>query len=61
MQNAPAEHSALLFTCIKQSHGFKTFVLSILSGLLRQVSLYKHIHTVNHLIFATSKFGDIKE
>ena len=34
MQNAPMEHTAVLLTnlsltCIKLSHGFKTFVLSI--------------------------------
>ena len=39
MQNAPVEHSAVLLTCIEISHGFETFVLTILSGHLRQVSL----------------------
>ena len=40
LQNAPREHSAIISTCIKLSFVFKTFVLSILSGRLRQVSLY---------------------
>ena len=36
-----AQHSAVLLTCIKIiPHGFGTFVLSILSDRLRQVSLY---------------------
>ena len=34
------EHSGVLLTCIKVPHGFKAFVLSILSDCLRQVSLY---------------------
>ena len=34
------EHSAVLLTCIKLPYGFHTFDLSILSGRLRQVSLY---------------------
>ena len=29
LQNAPVEHSAVLLTCIKLPHGFKTFDLSI--------------------------------
>ena len=33
------EHSAILLTCIKLPSVFKTFVLSILSGRLRQVLL----------------------
>ena len=43
MQDAPVEHSAVLLTCIKLPHGFKSFVLSILSGRLRQVSLYYYL------------------
>ena len=34
------EYSTTLLICIKLPHGFKTFALSILSGCLRQVSLY---------------------
>ena len=29
MQNAPVEHSVVLWICMKLPHGFKTFVLSI--------------------------------
>ena len=36
------EHSAILSTCIKLTSIFKTFVLSILSGRLRQVLLYMY-------------------
>ena len=35
LQNAPVEHSAVLLTCIKLSHGFKTFVLSFLKWSLK--------------------------
>ena len=34
------EHSTVLWTCIKISHGFQTFVLSIFECCLREVSLY---------------------
>ena len=37
-----AEHSAILSICIKQSHGFKTFLCLFLSGRLRQVSLFMY-------------------
>ena len=37
LQNAPVEHSAVLLTCIKLSHGFKTFVPSIFELLLKTV------------------------
>ena len=37
------EHSATLSICIKQPHGFNTFVCLFLSGRLRQVSLYSII------------------
>ena len=40
MQNAPRGHSAILLTFIKVPFSIKTFVLSILSGRLRQVLLY---------------------
>ena len=40
MQNAPVEHSAVLFTCIKLTHGFKTFVLSTFKWLLKTGLLY---------------------
>ena len=40
MQNAPREHSAILSTFIKLPFVFKTFVLSIFSGRLRQALLY---------------------
>ena len=39
MQNAP-EHSAILLTFIKLPFVIKIFILSILSGCLRQVLLY---------------------
>ena len=35
MQNAPAEHSAVLLTCIKLIHGFKTYVLYIVEWPLK--------------------------
>ena len=35
------EHSAVLLTCIKLPHGFKTLFCLFLSVCLRQVSLYK--------------------
>ena len=35
MQNAQVEHSAILLTCIKITHGFKALIL-----YLRQVSLF---------------------
>ena len=41
LQNALLEHSAILSTCIKVPSVFKTFVLSVLSGRLRQVLLYR--------------------
>ena len=40
MQNDPREHSAMLSTFIKLPFVFKTFVLFILNGRLRQVLLY---------------------
>ena len=39
-QKYPVEHSAVLLTCIKVPHGFKTFDCLFLSGRLRQVSMY---------------------
>ena len=44
LQNAPREHSAILLTFIKLSFVFKTFVLSNLSGRLRQVLLYSQFY-----------------
>ena len=46
LQNAPSapmDHSAVVLTCIKVPHGFKTFVFLFLIGCLRQVSLYMHL------------------
>ena len=40
MQNAPREHSAILWTFIDLQSVIKTFVLYILSGSLRQVLVY---------------------
>ena len=41
LQNAQREHSAILFTCIKRFIGNEIlFILSSLSGRLRQVLLY---------------------
>ena len=37
------KHSAILLICIKQPHGFQTFVCLFLSGRLRQVFLYMKI------------------
>ena len=41
MQTATVEHSAVLLTCIKLPHCFKTLFCIFLSGRLRQVSLYR--------------------
>ena len=49
LQNAPREHSAILLTFIKLPFVFKTFVLSTLSGRLRQVLLYQCQHDHGHL------------
>ena len=35
LQNAPKERSAVLLTCIKLPHGFKTFILSIFEWPLK--------------------------
>ena len=40
LQNAPREHSAIFSTFIKLSLVFKTVVMSILNGHLRQVLMY---------------------
>ena len=43
-------HSAILSTFIKLSFVFKTFVLSITSGHLRQVLLY--MHSMDYILLA---------
>ena len=45
MQNAPVEHSAVLFTCIKLPQGFKTFVLSTFK--MPHLTGFTVIHTDN--------------
>ena len=51
------EHSAVLLTCVKIPHGFKTFILPILGGCLRQVSLYRVLAA--YLCFTVYEGGSI--
>ena len=51
LQNAQWEHSAILSIFIKLPFVIKIFVLSILSGFLRQVLLYLQIKKIKLIIY----------
>ena len=62
MQNAPAEHSAVLLTCIKLTNGLKTFVLSIFEWSLKIVFTVRgslHLLPTDSLLFYVYKVPNL--